>query len=255
MIITLGIAMMFLLAFTFVLFFYFSQQKFQDQRMMAQQTEIDHQKQLLFNSIQVQESERQRLARELHDEVGSKLNVINMGLHRMRKAAESLPAINDTLQNIFSVVDTTIFTTRRIAHDLLPPTLLNFGLTTALEELCEQHRMTTDFTLDFELRSLQPIVLEPNTSLQLFRVAQELLSNTIKHAQASKIKISLWQNEQEIGMDYNDNGKGFSMDNPEQQKGMGMQNIESRMGMINASYTLKSETGKGIFFQASIKRT
>lgn len=252
MIITLGIVMMLLLALAFVLFFYFSQQKFQVQQLAAQQQQLNHQQQLLISSIQVQEEERQRLARELHDEVGSKLNVINLGLHRLRKHVTEIPAIKETLQGIFGVVDTTITTTRRIAHDLLPPTLEKFGLATALEELCEQHQQG-DFNVSFTLQEQQPLDLDQTTALNFFRVVQELLSNSIKHAAAKNISILLWHNEQETGLTYQDDGRGFAMENHHLKKGLGIQNIESRLQIINATYRLESQPGKGVFFQ-SIKR-
>lgn len=252
MIITLGIVMMLLLALAFVLFFYFSQQKFQVQQLAAQQQLLNHQQQLLINSIQVQEAERQRLARELHDEVGSKLNVINLGLHRLRKYSADMPAMVETLQGIFGVVDTTIGTTRRIAHDLLPPTLEKFGLVTALEELCEQHQQG-DFALSFTCQGKQPLGIDQTTALNFFRVVQELLSNSIKHAGAKNISILLWHNEQETGLTYQDDGRGFAVENHHQKKGLGMQNIESRLQIIHATYRLESQPGKGLFFQ-SIKR-
>ncbi|WP_020536153.1 sensor histidine kinase [Lewinella cohaerens] len=252
MIITLGIVMMLLLALAFVLFFYFSQQKFQVQQLAAQQQQLNHQQQLLISSIQVQEEERQRLARELHDEVGSKLNVINLGLHRLRKHAMEIPDIKETLQDIFGVVDMTITTTRRIAHDLLPPTLEKFGLATALEELCEQHKQG-DFNISFTLQEQQPLVIDQVTALNFFRVVQELLSNSIKHASADNISILLSHNDQEIRLAYQDDGQGFSLKGDHINKGLGMQNIESRLQIINATYRLESEPGKGLFFQ-SVKR-
>lgn len=254
MIITVGIFMMLLLALAFVIFFYFSQQKFQVQQLAVQQQKLDYQQQLLISSIQVQETERQRLARELHDEVGSKLNVVNLGLHRLRKYAADIPSVKETLQDIFGVVDMTIITTRRIAHDLLPPTLEKFGLATALEELCEQHQQA-DFKLTFELREQTPLSIDQDTALNLFRVTQELLTNSIKHATASNISIVLWQKPQTTVLIYRDDGKGFTSSNTMVKKGLGMQNIESRLQIIGADYRLESEPGQGVFLQATKNRS
>lgn len=251
--ITTGIAMMLLLVLTFVLFFYFSQQKFQVQQLAAQQQQLDHQQQLLISSVQIQEEERQRLARELHDEVGSKLNVINLALHRLRKYAKEVPDIGNHLKDIFGVVDTTITTTRRIAHDLLPPTLEKFGLATALEELCDQYE-NDDFKISFSAESNPETKIDQLVELNFFRVTQELLSNSIKHAAATDISILLWDNEQETGLSYRDNGRGFSLADKSVKRGLGMQNIESRMQIIAADYRFEIAPDKGVFFQTVKKK-
>ena len=246
LVIFIGILLMLLLALAFVLFFYFSQRKFQAQQLRAQQRELKHQEQLLFASIQAQESERQRLARELHDEVGSKLNVINLGLHRLKKAVA--PARSETVQELFGVVGITIDTTRRIAHELLPPTLEKFGLAVALEELCEQYRQASDKAVTFELKQEEGPEVDDLIALHLFRVAQELISNSFKYSEASYITFELWQSERGIKLVYKEDGKGFDPQQEEHQKGLGLQNIESRMRLIGADYKLESAPGKGVLF-------
>ena len=252
MIITIGIIVMLMLAMAFVLFFYFSQKKFQAQKTEAQKQELKHQEQLLFGSIQAQEKERQRLARELHDEVGSKLNVINLGLHRLKKMAAEKPALGETVEELFGVVGTTIDTARRISHDLLPPTLENFGLAAALEELCENHRQAADVEVGFELRKNERTISDLDISLHLFRAVQELMSNSFKHAGASRIEVELWLGQNNIRLIFRDNGKGFRPDDPACQKGLGMQNIESRMRMAGAEYRLESEPGNGVFVEMKV---
>jgi signal transduction histidine kinase len=243
----IGISAMMLLALAFVLFFYFSQQRFQAQAFQAQQKELLHQQQLLLGSIQAQEQERQRLARELHDEVGSKLSVINLGLHRMNKTA--LPHSEGTMNELFGLVQGTMETTRRIAHELLPPTLEKFGLAMALEELCDHYQgngTEVVFTLAQNDRSID----NPLISLSFYRAAQELLSNSFKYSEASQVELSLWLTLQEARLSFTDNGKGFDAASPNHQKGLGLQNIESRMRIIGADYQLQSAPKQGVFFQA-----
>lgn len=252
-VITIGIIIMLLLAMAFVLFFSFSQKKFRAHQMKAQQRDLEHQQQLLFSSIEAQEKERQRIARELHDGVGSKLNVINLGLHRLRKATSE--ATNKDVDEMVKVVGTTIDITRRISHDLLPPALENFGLATALEELCENFRQASGAAVIFELRNEEQHTIDNTVALNLFRVVQELLTNSFKHAAASQVEVELWLGRHELQLVYRDNGKGFSAAEKTGKKGLGMQNIESRMRMIGAAYQLESEPGKGIFFKAKKQRT
>jgi signal transduction histidine kinase len=244
----IGIFIMLLLALAFALFFYFSQRKFQAQQIAAQELEIAHREQLLLASIQSQEEERQRLARELHDEVGSKLNVINLGLHQLKKQGAANEA-QQSFQDLFGLVRMTTETTRRIAHDLLPPTLEKFGLPVALEELCDQYRQSSPVALDYEF-SDRDIPLDALVALNFFRVAQELLSNAYKYSQATAIKITLHLKPNALELAYQDNGIGFDPNARGQQKGMGLKNIESRMRTIQADYRLDSTPGRGTAFTA-----
>ena len=249
-VITIGIIVMLVFAMAFVLFFYFSQKKFQSERLSAQEREMEHQAQLLFGSIQTQENERERIARELHDEVGSKLNVINLGLHRLRKSVDA-----KAISELFSILNTTIETTRQISHDLLPPTLASFGLPTALEELCENHRKSSEVKVNFKLYQNDFPVNDRDVALHLFRIIQELMSNSFKYSEASKIEVSLWMGKEKIRMAYQENGKGFEVNASVHQMGLGMQNIESRTRMIDAKYQIKSSEGEGVFFELIKDRT
>lgn len=247
-VIFIGVFLMLLLALAFVLFFYFSQRKFQVQQIAAQKQEIAHREQLLLASIKTQEEERRRLARELHDEVGSKLNVINLGLYQLKKQGAT-PEMQQSFQDLLGLVRTTTDTTRRIAHDLLPPTLEKFGLSVALEELCDQYRQSSPVALHYESTDAAQ-KLDALVALNFFRVAQELLSNTYKYSQASQIDITLALKPHLVQLTYQDNGTGFDANNSSQQKGMGLQNIESRMRTIQADYQLDSTPGEGMAFSA-----
>ncbi|MEM1319468.1 MAG: ATP-binding protein [Bacteroidota bacterium] len=244
LVITIGVIIMLIFAMAFVLFFYFSQKKFQAERLQAQAREVDHQRQLLFGSIQAQEEERERIARELHDEVGSKLNVINLGLHHLQKTPDE-----EAIGELFEVVNNTIDSTRRISHDLLPPTLENFGLPTALEELCDRYNKNSSVKVRLDIQENDPSMLPPKIALAFFRITQELLSNSFKHSEATQISLHLWKDPQQLRLDYQDNGKGFPLDNPQQQSGLGLRNIESRVQMIEAQQQLDSAPGQGLSFQ------
>ena len=248
LVISIAVAVMLLFAMAFVLFFYFSQKKFQSERLISQERELDYQQQLLYASIEGQENERERIARELHDAVGSKLNVINLGLHHLKKSSN-----DETINDLFDVLKTTIESTRQISHDLLPPTLESFGLALALEELCENYNKAEDINVDFELVKNDNSPIKQPILLNFFRIAQELLSNGLKHSEAKHMQIKLWVHRIEIRMTYADDGKGFDSQNPQNHKGLGMRNIDSRVRMIAANKTIKTGINKGMFFEL-IKR-
>ena len=158
--------------------------------------------------------------------------------------------MKETAGEIFSVINDTIATTRRISHDLLPPTLANFGLQAALEEFCEGFRRTDALEIAFEIMQNDPQSADKQVELGFFRTVQELVNNSIKHGKAARIDLRLWHSPTGIRLEYLDDGVGFDMDDDRFRNGLGMQNIESRMKMFDASYQFTSAPGKGVKFRA-----
>ena len=241
--IAIGVGLMLLLALAFVVFFSFSQSKLRREQFKTQQAKLEYQEKLLHSTILTQEKERERIAKDLHDEVGSKLNVIHLYLHQLTKKA---PDAQKSITEMVEVLNDTIHTSRRISHDLLPPTLENFGLHTAMEELCDHFRQTNQQKIHVEVEGERPEKLDKWVELHLFRILQELMNNSLKYAQADQIHIKLWQSEEKLWLTYRDNGRGFDADAIENQKGLGMKNIQSRLQMIHGSYQLKTAVGEGV---------
>ncbi len=251
LLITVGVLIMLLLAFALIAFFLLSQRKLNNERQKAHAQQLEHREQLLYSTLQTQEDERRRIAKDLHDDIGSKLNVLHLNLHRLQKQAPATPEITETVRDLFGVIHTTIDTTRRIAHDLLPPALENFGLREALAELCAHYRQSGSLHLEFKESGNAGARIDKTAELQLFRVVQELLANSVKHGPPSQIFLHLWLGPAELRIDYRDNGPGFDPHSPDYKPGLGMQNIESRMRMIGAEFHVETAPGAGI--RAGIK--
>ena len=133
----------------------------------------------------------------------------------------------------------------------MPPVLENFGLKAALTELCDNFRNTGAIELFFEaVQHDDGPKPEKTAELNLFRVVQELLNNSLRHGQARNIVIRLSMNPLEINLDYQDDGRGVDLNGDDFRPGLGLQNIESRMKMIGASHQLASTPGAG--FRATI---
>ena len=245
---TIGILIMLSLALAFIVFFNRSQRKILAEQMRVQQLKLEHQEALLYNNIKTQEEERKRIAKDLHDDVGSKLNVIHLNLHRLKKNAAASPGLEETVSDIFGVINDTIDTTRRISHDLLPPTLENFGLADAIKELCEGYQRTSALNMQFDHMQSEDRPIEKMVELNLFRILQELISNSIKHGQATQVIIRLLASNKELRLEYQDNGQGFDPDHLNKKTGLGMQNIESRLQMCKAQHTIASQPGAGFSF-------
>ncbi len=246
-----GVLIMLLLAFALIAFFLLSQRKLTSERQKAQALQLEHSEQLLFSTLQTQENERRRIAKDLHDAVGSKLNVLHLNLHRLKKQVPQTPEIAETVDDLFSVIHTTIDTTRRISHDLLPPTLESFGLAEALAELCGQFRQSGALKIDFEANANASELLDKTVELNLFRVVQELLANSVKHGPVTQVSLCLRLLPAGLYLEYRDNGPGFDAAAAHYKPGLGMQNIESRMRMIGADFHFETAPGAG--FKTIIK--
>jgi signal transduction histidine kinase len=246
MMIGTGIVIMLGLTLTIIVFFIRSQRKMFEKQMQLQRLELTHKEQLLYSTITTQEEERKRIAKDLHDEVGSKLNVIHLNLFRLKKVA-STPELATTVTEIFTVINEAINTTRRIAHDLLPPTLESFGLKEAIKELCDSYLNVEGVTFRFEVMQHEDRKIDKVVEVNIFRVIQELVSNSLKHAAASEISIRLALSSSALRLEYRDNGKGFDNTLLKRKHGLGMYNIDSRMSMIKATFHLESQPNKGVF--------
>ena len=147
-----------------------------------------------------------------------------------------------------NLIDQLILDIRNIAHDLSPPGLAMFGLFHAIDTYVSLLNDTGAIEIilaEAEGLGSDRIKLPEKEELALFRVITQLIANTLKHAEATKIHIYFKVIGAELEIGYMDNGKGFEPKILQERKGIGMQNIISRLQMINASHTLETSAGKG----------
>jgi len=251
-IIILAICLLLLMAVTIILFFYLSRRKIIKAQLEKAQLEVTYQKEILQNTLVTQEKERKRIAQDLHDAISSKLNVVSLNASLLSEEGISSDETQKIGAGIHKVTATVLENSRRIAHDLLPPTLEKFGLKAALEELCEEVADTKKFHLSHSL-IYDNGSLSAEEELHYFRIAQELFNNTIKHSQASKINLSLHTDENEVYLQYDDNGKGMNLTEAKEAKGLGMSGIENRAAILNAQLHIDSEPGQGIKVKLTTK--
>lgn len=234
-----GILIMLAFALAFVLFATYSQKKLLRKQMQ-------HQEQLLHSNILTQEEERKRIARDLHDEIGSKLNVILLNIYRLKEVAMKSTDVSEITDEVETVIHKTIDSTRRISHELLPPTLEEFGLVEAIHEFQYTINQLGTVKMTFDLDDEPLNIKDKLVELNFFRVLQELTNNSIRHGQATEISVDLRSEKGVLKFNYTDNGMGFEMANVENKKGLGMKNIESRLKMVKADYSYKTEPGEGL---------
>ncbi len=242
--ISIAILCMLLLALLVIFFFHYSRNKILQQKNINQQMQIKHQDELLKNNIIIQEQERARIAAELHDDIGVKLSVIRLYVNQIAKHKTKQNDSESILVKTNQILDTTIDTTRRISHELLPPVLEELGLRLALDEFVRETAEASGISIKLDYNNL----IKPQAGfieLQIFRIIQELVKNTLNHANASKLRISVDKMDQGLKVAVKDNGKGMDTSEINKSKGLGMKNIQSRAKIINGEICIQSELGNG----------
>ncbi|MEO0473085.1 MAG: sensor histidine kinase [Bacteroidota bacterium] len=218
--------MMSALAIFVVVFVLVYQRKMISQQMQLKQMEAEHQRELLKASIQSQESERKRIAQDLHDEVGAALSAIKLQVGQVRKLAERQEAVEKLSETARDLIATTIQNVRRISHDLLPPTLERLGLASALRDLARRADTETGPRIHF-LEAGRNRRLPIDMEMALYRAGQELLTNAIRHAASKQIELKVNWLEEKVLLEVVDDGIGMQPENT--AKGLGMMNIKSRL--------------------------
>lgn len=184
-------------------------------------------------NIQVQESERLRIASDLHDNIINKLTVI-----RLKTAMQFDP---DEIDNLLG---NAIDDSRRMSHNLLPPTLDSESLEVLIQEQCSHWQ--SNFKIEYNYENNKNIIFDSQIKLHIIRITQEVIQNAFKHAKASKITLDLLIQEKSLTLKIQDNGIGF--DTESMSKGIGLQNINSRSKFIAATYNFQSIIGSGTTF-------
>jgi two-component system, NarL family, sensor kinase len=239
-----AISVMMGLALSVIILFMYSRQKLLRAANRENALLIRHQQDLIQNNLRAQEEERRRIARDLHDDIGSKLNVLHLSLTRLSRAGQNGHAGN-LIAEMDQLVHTTIDTTRRISHDLLPPVLEEFGLAAALEELIEAYRRNGSLSVH---EQIDPDAgkIPPEASLQLFRIIQELFKNAVQHGEAKNVYLSLTlSGDNRVRLLLTDDGKGFDP-LAVKSKGLGLKNLDNRAALINGHLTMESRPGNGV---------
>lgn len=219
-----------------------NQKKMLTKQQQMAAAELRHQKDLLEAVITSQESERQRIGTDLHDEVGTVLSSLRMLIEKNEPATKELFHTQSK-----EMIDRVIKNVREIAHNLSPHIDGDHGLYDALHALCDTVRGTGMIRVStvFDETAI-PKNLPKATGLSLYRVLAELINNTLKHAKAKEITIGMDINNETFHIRYADDGVGFDRNIERSSPGMGLQNIESRISVTGGRYTLRSSPGNGM---------
>ena len=190
----------------------------------------------------VQEQTKKSIARDLHDEIGTRLATLKLYTIQLVQHTPESSDVRSIKANMFGLINDTISDVRTLLCKLDPRTLEQHGYVTAVEELFD--RINATETIQMSLNVIQaPGRLSKNTGLMLYRITQELVNNSLKHANAQQINLVVKAQENLLNLDYTDNGQGFEYDRS--GRGLGIGNIESRVAMLNGKITWQSGLGRG----------
>ncbi len=197
--------------------------------------------------IDGEEKERRRIAQELHDGINGDLAAIKYRLSSLEDAGLVMDD-QENLKKAIEMIDSSCAQIRSISHNLMPSSIVDFGLVETVREYCARINQSQDLNLDFQYFG-NPAVLPKKAETVIYRIIQELINNITKHANASSAMVQLNFHENELFITVEDNGKGF--DASMAQKGMGLRNIRSRIEFLNAHLDITS-TERGTFFNITI---
>lgn len=223
-----------------------------NQKKLANQKEINYNQeiavlkkekelQVMQAIIDSEEAERKRIARDLHDGIGSRLSSLKMQFNHILKKNISTPEI----EKINSELSASISDLRQTAFNLIPETLLKLGLELALKDLCVS-MATEKISIFFTAYEIQKNIKETN-QITIFRIVQELLSNALKHSNCDEIHLECSQNDTLFLINLEDNGIGFNTNNIDNFTGLGLKNIQNRIEILNGKYEVKSSNSGTIF--------
>ena len=208
-------------------------------------------KRMVSAIIRTEEQERQRFAKELHDGLGPLLSVIKMLLSGLE--TENKTDVNEKIKgNLKQAVDEAIVSVREISANISPHILNDFGLKDATESFIRKLRPAEGIDIRF-VTNIADKRFSYNVEVIMYRVICELINNTLRHAQASKVRIDLQLQQDKLLLEYKDNGVGFDVQQVEEHEGMGLSNMRYRLNSGNGDIKITSESGQGICASAFIK--
>jgi PAS domain S-box-containing protein len=204
------------------------------------------QQKILNTIIQTEEKERKRVAQDLHDGLGPVLSTIKL-LTQTYINSDNVKFKNKIKTQLISGIDEALEQTSAISNNLSPHVLNDFGLRAALQQFIDKvtglGKMEVDYYYDFSFN------MSKDVEITLYRVAIELLNNTIKHAKASNCELRITGDENQIFLSFHDNGIGFDLNTQkEEKKGMGLFNITNRIKSLDGEFYFENLRTGGILF-------
>ncbi|HOZ77232.1 MAG TPA: sensor histidine kinase [Ferruginibacter sp.] len=231
---------------------YQHRQKIQQQRI----SELEKEKQLTATEavLKGEEQERTRLAKDLHDGLGGMLSGIKYSFANMKGNLVMTADNVQAFERSMDMLDSSIKEMRRVAHNLMPEALVKFGLEVALKDFCTDINQSGAIKVNYQSIGLEGADIPQTTAIAIYRIVQELLNNSIKHAAATNAIVQLTKSGNNISLTVEDDGKGFDTSildalklqpGERTERGIGWDNILHRINFLKGKLDVNSQPGKG----------
>ncbi|MCD2422076.1 histidine kinase [Niabella pedocola] len=223
---------------------YRHRQKLQQQRI----AELETERQLTATEavLKGEEQERTRLAKDLHDGLGGMLSGMKHAFQTMKENLIMTPENQLAFERSMDMLDSSIKEMRRVAHNMMPESLVKFGLDTALRDFCNSIRLSGALHLVYQSIGMEQAPVDQTTAVTVYRIVQELVHNVLKHAAAANALVQVSYGEGALSVTVEDDGKGMDLAGLAQSGGMGWQNIQHRVDFLKGTLDVQSQPGGGM---------
>ena len=238
-----------LLASFIVLFLFVYQKRVYKHKRQVQKMQEDFKQEMVSSKMELQEQTLTSVSEEMHDNLGQMLSVIKLNLIRLGRMATKDEQEIEVIDELKDQVSGVINDIRNISKTLSKDFIANFGLKESLTIEVDKINRTNEVEATLNVYGEDVLHLDGQSQIVLFRIAQELINNAIKHAEAAKITVGLNYLADGLFMTIEDNGKGFNVENTtsldSENRGRGLRNMQNRVKIIGGVLNLSSKIGEG----------
>ena len=222
---------------------------------VTQRKQAQEQVQFLTHQlIKAQENERLKISQDLHDHIAQDLSTLKISLETLFK--DQGPDTKEKIAGLSDILQRSIAAVRDMAYDLRPPGLDQLGLVKTLYLYCEDFSKSNSVEIDFAAAGMDELNLEYETQINIYRLIQEALNNTKRHAEANQVTIRLVASSPDIVIRIKDNGKGFDVNDRRKkalkEKRMGLQSMVERVRLLQGKINIQSRPNKGTYILIEI---
>jgi PAS domain S-box-containing protein len=210
-------------------------------RRRAEQAVVDMTRKL----IEVQEEERARIARELHDDVAQQLALLSVELDRWSQTLSGKSEVEDPLMHARHRIAEITKDVQAVSHQLHSPKLEYLGLATAAKGLCREVSKKNNLQIHFREGSAVRRNLPNQVSISLFRILQEGLHNAVRHSGTAHLEVQLWEESNEVHLLMKDSGRGFDVEAAKRRGGLGLISMQERVRLLNGTILIHSKPKTG----------
>lgn len=195
--------------------------------------------------LQGQDEERKRLAKDLHDGLGGILSTARFSFTNAKSNLAIPPELAKDFDRGMDTLDKSIAELRRVAHNMMPESLLNYGLDTAVKEYCKSIEQAGALKLTCQSFGMGDETITKNRASVIYRIIQELVNNILKHANAKTAVVQMVYNEERLHITVEDDGRGFNTAILQNNNGIGYISLQNRVAYLNGSMDINTAPGNG----------